>query len=95
MTMESPKATYEDGKMIIEGEFDIEVELSGMHPAFPPEDEELFNKCPFEIKSYGEINLEDSIDIVRWINKKNVYGNKDKKEDPTKWPKWRITLERI
>jgi hypothetical protein len=93
MVMESPKATYEDGKMVIEGEFDIEVELSGMHTAYPPEDEELFNKCPFEIKSYGEIKLDDVPDMIRWINERNVYTSKE--QDPVKWPKWRITLERL
>ncbi len=93
MVMESPKATYEDNKMTIEGEFDIEVELSGMHPGFPQEDEDLFNKCAFEIKSYGEIILDDIPDMVRWINERNVYGSKDK--NPVEWPKWRITLERL
>jgi hypothetical protein len=93
MVMESPKATYLEGKMVIEGEFDIEVELSGMHPAYPPEDEELFNKCPFEIKSYGEIKLDDVPDMVRWINEKNVYGSIEK--NPVEWPRWRITLERL
>lgn len=89
MTMESPKATYEEGKMVIEGEFDIEVELSGMHPAFPEDDEEFFNKCPFEIKSYGEIKLDDVPDMIRWIRTKSAC------KDPVKWPKWRITLERL
>ena len=55
MSMESPKVTYKKDKMVIEGEFDIEFELSGMHPAYPSEDKELFDKCSFEIKSYGEI----------------------------------------
>jgi hypothetical protein len=93
MVMESPKATYKDGKMVIEGEFDIEVELSGMHTAYPPEDEDLFNKCPFEIKSYGEIKLDDMPDMIRWINERNVYTSEE--QDPVKWPKWRITLERL
>ena len=87
--MESPKATYEYGKMVIEGEFDIEVELSGMHPAYPPDDEDLFNKCSFEIRSYGEIKLNDVPDLVTWINIKSACVS------PEKWPKWRITLERI
>lgn len=89
MIMESPRATYNDEKMIIEGEFDIEVDLSTMHPAFPPEDEDLFNKCAFEIKSYGEIKLSDTPDIVRWI------GTKSTCKDPEKWPKWKITFERL
>jgi hypothetical protein len=89
MVMESPKATYEDRKMVIEGEFDIEIELSGMHPAFPPEDEDLFNSCAFEIKSHGEIKLDDVPDMVRWINTKTAC------KDPEKWPKWKITLERL
>ena len=89
MSMESPKATYEDNKMVVEGEFDIEIELGGMHPAFPPEDEELFNKCSFEIKSYGEIKLSDVPDMVKWINTKSVC------KDPGNWPKWRITLQRL
>ena len=72
MTMESIKATYKDGKMTIEGEFDIEVEFSGMHPSFPPEDEELFNRSAFEIKSYGEIKLSDIPDMVKWINTKST-----------------------
>ena len=89
MSMENPKATYKDKKMIIEGEFDIELELSGMHPAYPPEDKNLFDKCSFEIKSYGEIKLKDVPDLVKWINKKSAC------KDPEKWPKWRITLERL
>jgi len=89
MVMENPKATYEDDKMVIEGEFDIEVELSGMHPGFPPEDEEIFNRCAFEINSYGEINLSDVPDMIKWINTKNTC------KDPEKWPKWKITLERL
>lgn len=89
MSMESPRAIYKDKKMVIKGEFDIEVELSGMHPAFPREDEELFNKCSFEIKSYGEIKLKDVPDLVKWINTNSAC------KDPEKWPRWRITLERI
>lgn len=89
MSMENPKATYEDNKMTIEGEFDIEIELSGMHPAYPPEDEDLFNKCAFEIKSYGEIELKDVPGLVEWMNAKTAC------KDPEKWPKWKITLERI
>lgn len=87
--MESPKVIYKVKKMVIEGEFDIELELSGMHPAYPPEDKELFDKCAFEIKSYGEIKLKDVSDMVRWINKKSVC------KDPGTWPHWRITLERL
>ena len=87
--MESPKVTYEDNKMVIEGEFDIELELSGMHPAFPPEDEELFDKCAFEIKSYGEIKLANVPLLIKWLNKKSSC------KDPEKWPKWKITLERL
>ena len=89
MSMESPKATYKNNEMVIEGECDIEIELSGMHPAFPQEDEELFNRCAFEIKSYGEINLTEVPDMIRWINEKSSC------KDPEKWPKWRITLERL
>ncbi len=89
MTMESPTAKYEDKKMIIEGEFDIEIELSGMHPGFPQDDEELFDTCAFEIKSYGEIKLRDIPGIMRWMNEKSVC------KDPEKWPKWKITLERL
>ena len=89
MSMESPKATYKNNEMVIEGEFDIEIELSGMHPAFPQEDENIFNICSFEIKSYGEIKLTDVPDMIRWINEKSSC------KDPEKWPKWRITLERL
>ena len=89
MSMESPKTKYKDKKMIIEGEFDIEVELNGMHPAYPPEDKELFDKCSFEIKTYGEIKLKDVPDLVKWINKKSSC------KDPGTWPKWKITLERL
>lgn len=89
MSMESPKVVYENGKMVIEGESDIELELSGMHPGFPPEDEELFNKCAFEIKCYGEAKLENVPDLIRWMNVKS------KCVDPEKWPKWKITIERL
>ncbi len=90
--MEEVKMEFKDNIMTIEGEFDIELDLSGMHPCCPPEDKELFNKTAFEIRQYGEIKLDYLKDLVKWINENNVY---DTSKSPSEWPKWKISLERL
>lgn len=87
--MEDVKIEHKDNIMVIEGEFDIELDLSGIHPGYPPEDEEIFKKTAFEIMLYGEINLDYIRELVEWINKKSVPKN------PSEWPRWRITFERL
>lgn len=87
--MEAVKIKCECNKMIIEGEFDIELDLSGIHPGYPPEDENIFKKTAFEIRSYGEISLDYIRDLVEWVNRRSVPKN------PAEWPKWKITFERL
>lgn len=87
--MEDVKMELKGNIMTIEGEFDIELDLTAMHVGYPPEDEEIFKKAPFEIKSYGEINLDYLRDLVEWVNRKSV------SKSPSEWPRWRITFERL
>lgn len=87
--MEEVKMELKDNTMTIEGEFDIELDLCGMHPGCPPEDEKIFNKTAFEIRSYGEINLEYIRDLIEWVNRKSV------SKSSSEWPKWKITFERL
>ena len=87
--MEEVKMVLKDDIMTIEGEFDIELELSCIHPGYPPEDENFFNKTAFEIMSYGEINLKYLQDMVKWVNQKSA------SRSPSEWPRWRVTFERL
>lgn len=87
--MDDVKVEYKDDKMVIEGEFDIELDLTAMHIGYPPEDENIFKKAPFEIRSYGEIDLDYLRNLVEWINRKSV------SKAPSEWPRWKITFERL
>lgn len=87
--MDDVKVEYKDNKMIIEGEFDIELDLTAMHTGYPPEDEDIFRKVPFEIRSYGEIDLDYIRNLIEWVNRKSV------SKAPSEWPRWKITFERL
>ncbi len=87
--MEDVKIEHKDNVMIIEGEFDIELDITGIHPGYPPEDEDIFKKTAFEIRSYGEISLDYLRGLVEWVNRKSV------SKAPSEWPRWKITFERL
>lgn len=87
--MEILKIESKEDILTIEGELDIEFELSGMHPGFPAEDKDLFNKATFEIKTYGDILLKDIEGLINWLNRKSECKN------PAEWPKWKLIFERI
>jgi len=89
--MEEVKMEINGNTMTIEGEFDIELDFSSMHFGYPPEDEKIFDKTSFEIRSYGEIGLKYLPALVEWINRNSAC----RPEDPTKWPRWKISFERI
>ena len=75
--------------LTIEGELDIEFDITGIHPGFPAEDEDIFKKTTLEIKTYGDMLIEDIGDLVKWINKKSVAKN------PGEWPHFKITIQKI
>jgi len=83
------KIEQTEDTLTIEGEIDIEFDITGMHPGFPKEDEDIFNKATVEMKTYGDILLKDIEGLMEWINKKSVT------EYPSKWPEWKITIQRI
>jgi len=89
--MEEVKMEIKDNIMTIEGEFDLELDLSAIHWGFPSEDEETFNKVPFEIKPYGEINLRYLPVLMEWLYRNSTIKSKS----PSEWPKWRVTFERL
>lgn len=88
MNMPPLKIEQTEDTLIIEGELDIEFDVSTMHPGFPVEDEDIFNKATVEMKTYGDVLLKDIGDLITWINKKSV------SKDPSKWPEWKITIQR-
>ena len=82
------KIEQTEDTLTIEGELDIEFDITGMHPGFPTEDEDIFNKATVEMKTYGDILLKDIEGLMSWINKKSVT------KEPSKWPEWKITIQR-
>jgi hypothetical protein len=40
------------------------------------------------MKTYGDILLKDIEGLMIWINKKSVG------KEPSKWPEWKITIQR-
>lgn len=82
------KIEQTEDTLIIEGELDIEFDVSAIHPGFPAEDEDIFNKATVEMKTYGDILLKDIGDLIAWVNKKSV------SKDAAKWPEWKITIQR-
>lgn len=91
--MEEVKMNINEKSMTIEGEFDLELDLSGIHWGFPSEDKETFNfdKVPFEIKPYGEINIRHLPKLIKWLYR----NSKIKSKKPSEWPRWRVTFERL
>lgn len=87
--MDEVKVEHKDNIMTIEGEFDIELDLTAMHVGYPPEDESIFKKSPFEIKAYGEVNLDYIRDMIEWVNRKSV------SKTPVEWPRWKIIFQRL
>lgn len=88
MNMEILKIEHNENMLSIEGELDIEFDVTGMHPGYPVEDKDIFKKATLEMKTYGDILLEDIADLIKWINMKSVT------EKPAEWPRWKITIER-
>ena len=82
------KIEQTEDTLTIEGEIDIEFDITGMHPGFPTEDEDIFNKATIEMKTYGDILLKDIEGLMEWVNKKFVC------KEPSKWPEWIITIQR-
>ena len=82
------KIEQTEDTLTIEGEIDIEFDITGMHPGFPTEDEDMFNKATIEMKTYGDILLKDIEGLMEWINKKSVC------KEPSKWSEWKITIQR-
>lgn len=89
--MEEVKMDIKGNIMTIEGEFDLELDLSSIHWGYPSEDEELFNKTAFEIKPYGEIGLKYLPALIEWIHRNSVC----KSGTPTEWPRWKVSFERL
>lgn len=89
--MEEVKMEIKDNIMSITGEFDLELDVSTVHWGYPSDDEEIFNKVPFEIKPYGDIRLDDLPALIGWIHKNSAR----KSAEPTKWPRWKVTFERL
>ena len=91
--MEEVKMEINDNVMTIEGEFDLELDLSTIHWGFPSEDKESFkfDKVPFEIKPYGEINIKYLPALAEWLYKNSQIESKK----PSEWPRWRVTFERL
>lgn len=87
--MEILKIVQTEDTLTMEGEIDIEFDITGIHPGFPTEDEDIFNKTTLEIEIYGDVLINDIGDIIRWINKKNVTKN------PGEWPHFKITIQRV
>lgn len=89
------KIEQTEDTLTIEGEIDIEFDITGMHPGFPTEDEDIFNKATIEMKTYGDILLKDIEGLMEWVNKKSVSINsKVLPKEPSKWPEWKITIQR-
>ncbi len=88
MNMPILKIEETEDTLTIEGELDIEFDITGMHPGFPVEDEDIFKKATIEMKTYGDILLKDIEGLISWINKKSI------SKDPAKWPEWKITIQR-
>lgn len=88
MNMPILKIKHTEDTLTIEGELDIEFDITGMHPGFPVEDKDIFKKATIEMKTYGDIRLKDIEGLISWINKKSI------SKEPAKWPEWKITIER-
>lgn len=89
--MEEVKMEIKDNVMTLEGEFDLELDISGAHFGFPSEDEDQFNKAAFEIKPYGEINIKYLPTLYEWLYRNSM----TKSKTPSEWPKWKVTFERL
>lgn len=88
MNMSILKIDQIEDTLIIEGELDIEFDITGMHPGYSLEDKEFFEKATLEIKTYGDILIKDIEGLIKWINKESVTGK------PAEWPKFKITIQR-
>ena len=89
MNMNILKIKQEKNVFVMEGELDVEFDISGMHPGFPIEDKKIFEKATLELKTYGDILIKDIGDVIKWINKESISTN------PGDWPRFRITIERL
>lgn len=89
MNMDTLKIEQKEDMLIIEGELDVEFDITGIHPGYSIEDEEYFEKSTLELKTYGDILNDDIKHLIEWINRKSVT------EDPAKWPRWKIIIERL
>ena len=89
MNMNILKIEQNEEILTIEGELDVEFDISGMHPGFPVEDTEIFEKATLELKTYGDILIKDIGDVIKWINKEAISTR------PGEWPKFRIIIERL
>ena len=89
MNMSILKIEQKDDVLTMEGELDIEFDISGMHPGFPVEDEEIFDKATIELKTYGDILIKDIGTVIKWINKESISTN------PGEWPRFKVTIERL
>lgn len=89
MNMEILKIEQKEDILTMEGELDVEFDITGMHPGFPIEDKDHFEKATIELKTYGDILIKDIGDVIMWINKESVSTN------PSEWPKFKITIERL
>jgi hypothetical protein len=88
MNMQVLKIKTSKKKLRIEGELDIEFDITGIHPGFPVEDKDIFEKTTLEIKTYGDILIKDIEEMVKWINKKSL-------SNPGEFPHFRLTIQRI
>jgi len=89
MNMEILKIEQKEDILTMEGELDVEFDITGMHPGFPIEDEELFKKATLELKTYGDILIDDIGGLIEWINRRSV------SKSPGEWPRFKITIERV
>jgi hypothetical protein len=89
MNMEILKIEQKRRLLIMEGELDVEFDITGMHPGFPIEDKQHFEKATLELKTYGDILIKDIGDVIKWINKESI------STDPGKWPRFKISIERL
>ena len=89
MNMEILKIEQNEDILTMEGELDVEFDITGMHPGYPIADKDIFEKATLELKTYGDILIKDIGDLVNWINRKSV------SKKPAEFPKWKITIERL
>lgn len=97
MSWDNMEITYNNKKVEMLGELDIDLDITQMHVSgLEEENREWLESASIEVKVYAKVKIEDIPELLQWFTKKNQQCVTKIDNTPIYCPlQWRVTIETL